>query len=894
MATKILVISPDNSDNTSLVNIVQRLGHDVAEAPAGLSLAEALAGLAEDGLGLVIINSDSPDLGQVTAWAGEVQVRGFPVLLALAGLDHQPLAQSRSICHRLQKPLVEDQVELAIQAALFEVDTARSYRQAEARLARIDQEAFRLFRRLNTTKDITDAGWRCTDSRRLAQESLGLILEFSGSPWGVILERGGVEVVPGPFNCFQVGAAGPAPAQGWFEETFWNGLWAGQARTGVVGQAWPRENLAVGFLMGVPLVRDGLVRGVLILGRSESAYTPQELEDASVLASTFSRVLAHKGVEEDLAENSEQYLDITKKMPLGVYKVDTGTGQFLSVNDVICEFTGYSRAELMNRPVTDLIHEESLPVFLARAERIRAGLPVPNKIDFKLKTREGGSLWVNAMPTFEYENGLPVTVSVIARDINDRKLAEEALRESEERYRHLFKHAPSGIYEIDFTTGRFVTVNDIMCEYLGYTREEFLNMVPTDILSEESRQVLAERLEKMLAGAPVTTNPEYLIRGKNGREFWTVLNSKFIQDQGRITGAMVIVHDITERRLAEEALRISEEKYRTLLASIQEGYFEVDLTGRFIFFSDWFCEVTGYTREEGLGMSFRDYMTPDFAESIEKMFNNIYRTGKPATKLDYEVRLKNGERRFHQLSASLSSDAHGRPVGFRGVVRDVTAQKLAEQELKAALQEKDVLLREIHHRVKNNMQVISSLLNLQEYQMVEDTGRAVLQDIRARITSMALIHEQLYRSTSLARIEMQPYTLEMAHSLLESYTPNRGGIGLQVDMAEVVLDVDQAVPCGLILNEIISNSLKHALSGTRDGRISITGRLTPDGMAQLVVSDNGPGLPPDLDWRHTRSMGLSLVVGLAEQQLGGHIDLDNTGGTAFTITFLIEPHSNKG
>ena len=889
MATKTLVISPDNSDSTHLTHLLRGLGHQVFEAPPGLAPAQVLtAGLVENPA-LVFLNTDSTDYGKVTAWAREVQVHGLPLIMVRPSPLGQPLVHSWSLCHRVIKPLHEQQVRLAVQAALLDAAMDRRNRQIRTRPGHFDQAAVRQFRLLATVNGIMEAGLRCVESQWLAQDALGLACEYTDSTMGIILEGGplGLRALASYSKARPGSGAEEAALLRWVAEPAWEGLWAGQPL------GLPRESAEggeSGFLLGAPLIRDGHVQGAMLLGRGEPGYTIEEIEDTMVLAASFSRALVRKRLEEELAENNEQYLNITRQMPLGLYQVDIRTGLFISVNDVICEFTGYSREELLTMSAEDLLTEESLRYFLERAGRIQAGLPEPNQADLKIKIRGGDTLWINVISTFEYENGAPVRVSVIARDINDRKLAEEALRESEERYRHLFKYAPAGIYEIDFVNGRFASVNDLICEYMGYSREEMLDMPAIDILAEESRPAFFKRLEKILDGQPVEANPEFLIRGKNGQEFWVVLNAKFLYENNRLKGAFVIAHNITERRRAEEALRLSEEKYRTLLESIEEGYFEVDLKGRFVFFSDWFCEVTGYTREESLGLSVRDYLPPDTAEQLQKVFNTIYRTGLPATKLDYEVMLKNGDRRFHQLSASLSRDADGCPVGFRGAVRDVTAQKLAEKELKAALQEKDVLLKEIHHRVKNNMQVISSLLNLQEHQVTDATGRETLQEIRGRIMSMALIHEQLYRSTSLARIELQHYALDMAHFLLESYVAHRGHIKLLVDTDDVILDVDQAVPCGLILNEIITNSIKHALSGSSTGVITLKGRVTADQEAELIIGDNGPGLPPGLDWRHTRSMGLSLVVGLAEQQLGGRIELDNTQGATYTITFPLRNH----
>ena len=224
---------------------------------------------------------------------------------------------------------------------------------------------------------------------------------------------------------------------------------------------------------------------------------------------------------------------------------------------------------------------------------------------------------------------------------------------------------------------------------------------------------------------------------------------------------------------------------------------------------------------------------------------------------------------------------------------EITARKQAEEQIRASLREKEVLLKEIHHRVKNNLQVISSLLYLQSKKIKDKQTFEILQDSQNRVRSMALVHERLYQSKDLARVDFAEYARNLASYIFRSHGVNANVIKLKIKVDDVFLGIDMAVPCGLILNELVSNSLKHAFPGGREGEIRIELRSDDDGQFTLMVSDNGVGIPKDLDFRNTESLGLQLVDTLVNQ-LEGTIELDRSGGTAFEITFTELKYKGRG
>lgn len=224
-------------------------------------------------------------------------------------------------------------------------------------------------------------------------------------------------------------------------------------------------------------------------------------------------------------------------------------------------------------------------------------------------------------------------------------------------------------------------------------------------------------------------------------------------------------------------------------------------------------------------------------------------------------------------------------AGILLTITDITHRKEAEDQIKKSLEEKEVLLREIHHRVKNNMQVISSLLSLQFKYIKNRQYIEMLKESQNRIRSMALIHEKLYTSRDLAKIDFCDYIKNLTNDLLTCYGVDAGKIALKIDIQDVLLGVDSAIPCGLILNEIVSNSLKHAFPDGREGEIKIALRPIEENEMELIVSDNGIGIPKDLDFRNTESLGLQLITTLAEDQIHGKIELNRAEGTEFHIRF---------
>ena len=294
-------------------------------------------------------------------------------------------------------------------------------------------------------------------------------------------------------------------------------------------------------------------------------------------------------------------------------------------------------------------------------------------------------------------------------------------------------------------------------------------------------------------------------------------------------------------------------------------------------------KLYGYRAEEVLGKHISlVYLDRDRQLSQKQLIDPLLELEEGG--VEVQRRRKSGELFDIHLSLSLLHDDKGTPIGRIGYSLDITERKRAEEQIKTSLREKEVLLQEVHHRVKNNLQVIVSLLNLQAARVTDRQAREMFTESRSRVRAIALMHETLYQSKDLSRIDFGEYSHTLAANLFASYGVDPEVVSWRINVENGFLGVDTAIPCGLIVSELISNSLKYAFPAGKHGEICIDFRRDDGNKCILIVKDNGIGLPKEFDLRKLESLGLQLVCTLTDQ-LDGSLELDCTEGTEFRITF---------
>ena len=461
-----------------------------------------------------------------------------------------------------------------------------------------------------------------------------------------------------------------------------------------------------------------------------------------------------------------------------------------------------------------------------------------------------------------------------------RKQVEEDLLESEELFRLLSEAAFEAI--VIHEKGVILNANDQYFKMFGYEPGEALGkeMISVTIVPES-----LELVKKQMATDSLGPYESIGLR-KDGTRFPIEIRNRKMKYKGRIVrfGA---IRDITERKRAEDARRQSEENFRRSLDDSPLGVRISTAEGDTIFANRAMLEFCGYDSIEELKAAplLKLYAPESFAE-VQIRKGKRKRGDYSPSEYEISVARKDGEvRRLHVFRKEVLWDGERQ---FQVVYEDITELKQAEEALHASLREKELLLSEVHHRVKNNMQVISGLLDLQARSSGNPELTGMLNEGQSRIQAMALVHHKLYNSKDFVKIDLADYVTTLSRDLFKSYRINPRKIELVIPTdGDVCVDINKAIPCGLILNELISNVLKHAFPGDGQGELQIIIRKTKSTEIEIVVRDNGLGLPDDVDIHQPKTVGLYLVNGLVKNQLDGQIEVRRDNGTEFRIIFSL-------
>ncbi|MCU0588479.1 MAG: PAS domain S-box protein [Syntrophobacteraceae bacterium] len=374
---------------------------------------------------------------------------------------------------------------------------------------------------------------------------------------------------------------------------------------------------------------------------------------------------------------------------------------------------------------------------------------------------------------------------------------------------------------------------------------------------------------------------ETRIMAKDGEERWIALSRATIDSlpEPAVLGTII---DLSDCKQELQTLKKSEMRYRTVLEFAPDMVIIYDLEGKIVDVSPVGAKILGVTREEAIGLNAPERF---WAEEDRARFPEILKETLTSGEFfrDIEGVHADGRHWFAESNAKVAELGEEKYVIV--IVRDVTERRQLEEQLRAALKEKELLLREIHHRVKNNMQIISSLLALQLRNTPSEKMRALFRESQNRILSMAMIHEKLYQAEGIHKINIRDYVTDLVHEVLGSFGKSSNPISVRIDVDDIALGMNTAIPCGLIVIESVTNALKHAFPHGRRGEITVALHDDGDRGLNLMVQDNGAGIPPGLKIDELSSLGLRLVWDLAKYQLRGQIGLLRENGTTVHVVF---------
>jgi PAS domain S-box-containing protein len=590
--------------------------------------------------------------------------------------------------------------------------------------------------------------------------------------------------------------------------------------------------------------------------------------------------------------NDDELQDLYHNAPCGYHSLGPD-GVFLRVNNTLLSWLGYSREEVIGRDIRELMTPASLAQFEQHYQTFKERGHIHGH-EFAMVRKDGSLLLVSLSATvIRDSDGRFLMTRSMTIDITEQRRIELQSQESEKLFRAVFQNAMNLLCLLD-GEGKILAANPSALRFSGRSEAELrgLPLWEAGWWAPDARpqEDLRAALRRARTGEPVRYQDDLRSASHESRAFDISL-TPIRDEEGRGVVLVAEAHDISGLKRIEHERLVSEASFRNAVEHAAIGMARVGINGRFGQVNRALASLLGYSEVALSGMEFRDVLHPKDNEPMREHSQALLH-GK-ASHFHREIRLlhRYGHVVWTLLSASLVRSPTNEPLYYVAQFMDISQRKNTEEKLRASLEEKEALLKEVHHRVKNNVQVVLSLLQLQAQRVTDKEARGMIEDVQGRIHAIALLHEKLYQSETPSRINMEEYLRELGAACLSAL--GSPGVALRVEGDQVHLALEEAVPCGLITNELITNALKHAFPNIAAPEISIE-LHQQEGWLVLSVRDNGIGLPPPLDEANpepqtSKSLGLHLVQTLA-RQLRGRVNFQTQNGTTCTITF---PNPNK-
>ena len=629
-------------------------------------------------------------------------------------------------------------------------------------------------------------------------------------------------------------------------------------------------------------------------------------------------ITANRKTEQELKDVEDRYRALFERSLFCVYVHDF-EGNYIDANRATLSTLGYTLQELKGRQFRSLITKDQYPLALKVLEEIMTNGTQEGLSEFTLTRKDGSTLTIESNGALIFRDGKPYAIQGVARDITGRKLAEEALRESENRYRTVFENVSDFliIHELD---GTIMETNAASIQSSGYTPDDFRGMNLRDLIPGKYRDGFNDYLHRVVDKG--RDDGLLRVRTKDGDDMVVEYKNVLIRHtDGTPWYIQGSARDITEQVKAQKALKESTEKYRNIIENMQEGYFEVDLAGSFTFFNHVICDNLGYAEDELSGMNYQDYMDQENARKVFEQFNQVFQTGKSIKAFEWEQIRKNGNPMYVEASIMLIRNSRGERVGFQGIVRDITERKEAEnervrQEIRILQAQKmeaiGTLSSGIAHDFNNMLSGILGYGELLKRELEDGSRKRAYCDhilsasMRARdLVAQILSFSRTYKAVR-EPIEVYPL-VEDTLKLLHASIPTTIEIISSIDTHAGMVRSDPTEIHQIVMN-LCTNAF-HSME-TKGGILSVDlyplileghfaaryPRLHPGPHVVLTVSDTGCGIDEETRKRifepffTTKEQGKGTGLGLATVQrivtaLKGEITLESTlnKGSTFTI-----------
>lgn len=543
------------------------------------------------------------------------------------------------------------------------------------------------------------------------------------------------------------------------------------------------------------------------------------------------------------------------------------------------ELFGYTVDEVIQQPklFNDFVHPDDLDTVRENLEQAYKKKKQNISLINRNITKDGKVIYCQWYNSLLYNsNGEVEAIYSLTHDVTPREEAFKNAKRSMRSYQDLFNSISDAIYLVD-DKGIILEVNDGLYTTFGYGRGEIIGK-SMKILSAPGKYD-EERIDNILKQAHVGKSDKYegWGRKKNGEIFPT----EFVINTGNYFGDevfIVIERDISDRRQSEVELKQREGLFTKLFNSSPIGiallneHHEVDMV------NDGFEQLFGYREEELRGLHLDKIIVPEKGILQAEKLSQSDHVREATVK-----RIRKDGKILDVIIYAVPVIVEKRVVAIYGIYVDITDRKKAEEKIRKSLQEKEMLLAEVHHRVKNNLAVITGLLELQSFSADDESAKRILKESQMRVHSIAMVHEKLYKSEDFSEVDISQYFDELTTIIHKTMRKSEKKVNIDLDISAIKLPITQAIPCGLLLNEILTNSFKHAFVGREEGKIKIS--LHKEGQElKLIMKDDGIGLPENAEADINKSMGMTLIRTLAKQ-LNAEFDYRNEPGAYFEFRF---------
>jgi PAS domain S-box-containing protein len=607
------------------------------------------------------------------------------------------------------------------------------------------------------------------------------------------------------------------------------------------------------------------------------------------IMSTVVDITPQKLAERAHARSEDRLTQAQRIARVGSWEYDHARSRWLW-SDELKHIFGFPRDTKLNEveAFARAVHpEDKKQVFGSFTRAIETAAPFETRHRIVLPC--GGVRWISAQgETLFDDSGAPLLTRGTMQDITESKEAAIAVEELADRLREAQRIGRLGSWELDIPSGQLswseenYRIREVEPGTTPPTYEEFLKTVHPD-----DRQRVRDLYETSVRQRQPYAAVHRLVM-PDGRVKWVQQRAETLYgENGEPLKSRGTVQDITEQHQAEEAVRELVDRLNEAQRIARLGSWVLDIRTNRLAWSDEIFRIfeADPAETEVSYESFLSYLHPEDRDMVHQAYWDAVEQGKPYH-LVHRILLSDGRVKWVEERGETVYGKDGAPQLTRGTVQDVTELRKAQAELESSLHEKEVLLREIHHRVKNNLQIISSLLYFQGQGLTDAKSVAGLQDIRNRLNAMVLVHERLYRSSDLAEVDFAEYATSLTAELARVYRSRNPDISLHVGGDAVLLPIEIALPLGMVVTELVSNAFKYAFPGGRAGRISVTFD-SGDGTGEMVVSDDGVGLPEGLDPAQSESFGWRVVHALVEQ-IDGVLTTSAGTGVHVTVTFPLK------